>query len=498
MCSWNDWKDWDDGYDSDVHGPSYSAYVAQHPPKHPLPAVGVPEDLCEEYKKLKMEFASTARFRLGQYAPFVLFQKKALEQGCKACPNFLCPHGVQLLDNFHNRAASNDGKATECKSCCNPAQQAAEENFRTKRKLDISHALSEKKSKCMGHTEDEAMAWLQPKLEKWINVQVCPELRRGDFAVRFADWTNDVGIQMHLPVQLKSSTGTPDFSSCCGYSDMLLVLVNTERKENGDVTRTLWWCWGDDVVHKSGGLHANDRGQVALGNERFLEPKSESDLPELVREMEKRSELRRSWPEIWLDLNSKKPRKEMIYMMAMDQISPVLIKSGYSTVVDCTWFDLLTQVKGAHAVRGEANVCHMIHSCPDRPYHIRDGIQLLVEPLIVKSGDNFYLLYARQPLHELLRHKVFGHNGYEELPAHPGRSRITVPLGKNNGWMHDKKPKQGNSKTAWLTDTEFGWNKPVLLTPRQDYTSDRIGDWLTLDLLNEVAHVAARPDLCPV
>jgi hypothetical protein len=29
MCSWNDCKDWDEGYDSDVHDMSYSAYVAQ-------------------------------------------------------------------------------------------------------------------------------------------------------------------------------------------------------------------------------------------------------------------------------------------------------------------------------------------------------------------------------------------------------------------------------------------------------------------------------------
>ena len=118
--------------------------------------------------------------------------------------------------------------------------------------------------------------------------------------------------------------------------------------------------------------------------------------------------------------------------------------------------------------------------------------------MIVKSGNDFFLLFALQPLHELLTHGIFAHDGYDGLPAHPGQSRITLPFGNYNYWMHGTKPKREHPSTKWLTNTEFGWNKPFLLTPREDYTSDRIGDWLSLDLLNEVAHVAVRPDLLPI
>ena len=105
----------------------------------PKEVVLIPEEDRTRYAALVKEFDGTEKFRLGQYAPFKKFQADLREKGFKACANLTCPHGVQPLANFNNRAASTiDGKAACCKSCSKPLTKGFEKAARNKRKLEIA------------------------------------------------------------------------------------------------------------------------------------------------------------------------------------------------------------------------------------------------------------------------------------------------------------------------------------------------------------------------
>ena len=168
------------------------------------------------------------------------------------------------------------------------------------------------------------------------------------------------------------------------YSDMLLVPVNTERKENGDVTRTLCGVGAMRSCTRAVSCMSTDRADLSW-RRTVSEPKSESD-----RTRSRDGEiLRRPWPEIWLDLN-KEATQEMICMMAMDQLSRLDQPfDGHRLHVQ---FDA---VKCADAERGEANLCHEKHGSRNGRAHSR-RIEQFVEPGIVKSGT-LLLAHARHP-----------------------------------------------------------------------------------------------------
>ena len=71
--------------------------------------------------------------------------------------------------------------------CSRSRQQAEEKKAKEKRKLDVSNALSQKKSKNNGAVEDEAMVGSCRGLEELINVQVGVEPARDSGASRRLD-----------------------------------------------------------------------------------------------------------------------------------------------------------------------------------------------------------------------------------------------------------------------------------------------------------------------
>ena len=168
-------------------------------------------------------------------------------------------------------------------------------------------------------------------------------------------------------------------------------------------------------------------------------------------------------------------------MLAMDQIGKVTISPGNQTAVDCHWFNLATQVKTAERT-GKANTGHRKNGVNCRPYSDTDGIEQLVECLIVASDGDYYLLHAVQPLDALVEHGVFA------TEESAGSTGLTVPWGGYAEWITGSPPLRPQKHNAWLQGPTYGWRTPVRLTPNE---------YLTADLLAEVAHVAAKPAAIP-
>ncbi len=188
--------------------------------------------------------------------------------------------------------------------------------------------------------------------------------------------------------------------------------------------------------------------------------------------------------EIWLDMRGKNQRKEMVGMLAMEQVGEVKYPAGCSTAVDCLFHGQPTQVKtynvGDGRGNGNADIVRGSGGANERPYSSADGIQQLVELVIVKSGEAFYLLYAMQQLEALIEHGVFAHGDSR------GSKSISVPLKDYKEWLTGKR--YVRTDFPWLLDKEHGFRHPVRL---------RETDYLTRALLEEVAYTAKNPELMP-
>ena len=177
----------------------------------------------------------------------------------------------------------------------------------------------------------------------------------------------------------------------------------------------------------------------------------------------------------------KTQRKEVAMMLAMDQISKVSIAPGNQTSIDCKWFNLETQVKTA-SFTGHARASHNKNGVKWQPYSDMDGVEQLVECLIVESDGDYYLMHAVQPLQKLVEHGVFATGDLT------GRAVITVPWGDYAEWVTGASARRVLNYYAWLQGPTYGWRAPVRLTPNS---------YLTSELLAEVAHVAKNPAAMP-
>ena len=351
------------------------------------------------------------------------------------------------------------------------------------------------------------MGWLKGTLEGWfpdIEVVVLPELRHADFAVRFQHWPE----HLYLPVQLKASGpyktggilfpndslqdyrrdgeiqrvgGRASFGQCSGYDGLAMMFVKT-RMEAGHTYRTLWWAWGEQVTPGSK-THVDENPNGILGN---IDPKplpwsTDAKPPELDAMLRNPGPARlQSFREIWLDIRHKSQRKEMVEMLAMEQVGEVKYPKGYSTAVDCLFRGQPTQVKTYDPKRESLKMVRGSRGANERPYSSADGIQQLVELVIVKSGEAFYLLYAMQQLEALIEHGVFAHGDSS------GQEEIRVPLGPYKKWLTGTPFVRTGS--PWLLGPEHGFRPPVLL--RETYPLSRA-------LLEEVAYTAKNPEWMP-
>ena len=134
------------------------------------------------------------------------------------------------------------------------------------------------------------------------------------------------------------------------------------------------------------------------------------------------------------------------------------------------------------STRGHAGTNHCKKGVSGQPYSDTDGIEQMVECLIVQSDNDYYLMYATQPLDKLIEHAVFATEG------RTGRTRIALSWGAYAEWITGSPATRVRKRNAWLQGPTYGWRTPFKLTPNE---------YLTVDLLAEVAHVAADPSKMP-
>ena len=182
-----------------------------------------------------------------------------------------------------------------------------------------------------------------------------------------------------------------------------------------------------------------------------------------------------------MEVENKDQRKEVAMMLAMHEISEVVIAPGNQSAIDCKWKGRATQVKTAKA-DASLRACHRKNGVRSQSYSDTDGIEQLVGCLIVESDGDYYLLHAVQPLDALVEHGVFASD------ENAGRMSISVPWGCYAEWITGVPTKHFRKVSAWLQGPTYGWRTPVRLTPNS---------YLTAELLAEVAHVAANPAAMP-
>jgi hypothetical protein len=194
-----------------------------------------------------------------------------------------------------------------------------------------------------------------------------------------------------------------------------------------------------------------------------------------------------------MELKHASHRKEVVGMRTIGFVTghSVTFTAGNQTSVDCTIDNRATaQVKGFKLKKGSANAHHIVNGVAGQPYHVRDGLDLLFEYLIVKSGADFYFLYAVQPRRVLMKHGIFAHDGTKKLQPSIGQSSIHIPLDDElNLWLIGRTKRPPNKCTTWLQNPLYNFTNPVKVT------ADEIGvpQWW----LEEAAQPAANPAAFP-
>ena len=475
----------------------------------------------KEYKNVRQLFEASNFRDLGRFAPFQILQSKLQNIDQKACSSLSCPHGIHPRSAFYRKSTSKDGLRPCCKYCSDGTGMKARVEAGHKRNREVQlNNVNAKVARKTGAVEDEAIKWIKEQFEHWfvdegMTLQITPEFRNADLGIHLKDWQTAGQSKLFLPVQVKSSGsldmqgrkvpnnslhhqsagGSARFAKCSGYKGCLMLFVKSRMNVHNTTERTIWWCWGEDVTkHEvfegtADGTSSNHgykktRGLLIVDDKKWLNAWTGEPRPtSFIDFIRSRNDVLRPWKSLWLDVRAKDQRKEMISMLCLEQVGSIDIPIGFQTAIDCTFLGKNTQVKCLPCSSGTANASHRIDGIKTRPYCSSDGVDQLVEVLIVKSNATFFLMFAVQPREKLIEHGIFSSR------ESAGQTTITVPFGKYCKWLKGEAAARSYSSTEWLVDTEYGWQQPVKLVPN---------DWLTTDMLNEVAHVAARPDLSPV
>ena len=89
-----------------------------------------------------------------------------------------------------------------------------------------------------------------------------------------------------------------------------------------------------------------------------------------------------------------------------------------------------------------ADAGHNVNSARDQAYSEHGPIDGLIETLVIKSSERFWLLHARQPRHALLTHGIMKHAGYRGRKPSTGQCKISVPLGEYSMWLTGEEPQR--------------------------------------------------------
>jgi hypothetical protein len=470
------------------------------PPAHP----------AIERAKKKQEFAdrrahivaNMGRYKwLGQIPEYKTLVEDCAAYGWKPCTSLACTHPIKELGEFFNKGP--DGKQSYCKACTHGeggAARLAAGKEAKQRAHEVVQATKTIVPRFM--VENEASDHLKEVLSmRGVVFEKTLEFRRADAGVK----PMTVVADAYTRVQVKSDgaydeTGAPkpnnphcgkgggraSFHLCKGYKDMWMLFVKTRLAADGTRVRKYWLVEGEDVDNDQ--LHENADGM--LGPKRFA-PVSIDYVAETLLRLTLPTA---SMATLNIELRLADHRKEVTGMRAIGFVTghSVTFTAGNQTSVDCTIDNrAAAQVKRFNLKAGYACASHKVNGVKNQPYHAtRDGLDLLFEYLIVKSGADFYFLYAVQPRRKLIKHGIFAHDGTRKLSPSIGQSSITIPFDDELSlWLIGQTKKRPDKRIAWLRNPLYNFTNPVKITAAE------IG--VPPEWLEEAAQPAANPAAFP-
>jgi hypothetical protein len=240
------------------------------------------------------------------------------------------------------------------------------------------------------------------------------------------------------------------------------VFVKSRLDADGEtVARSVWVCNGGDDV---GSDQANENSNGTLGKNRI----ALGSVDELVAAIEASTLPRMTLEDINLEVVQDSQRKEATLMLSLRVDGFVVeFEPGNQGTVDCFVNGVPTQVKTYNLHSGQANAGHRVNGEQCQPYGALDGIEQLLEAMIVKSNGKYYLLYAIQPLHALLYKGTFAHlTEFCGQPKSPGITNIRPPLQIYERWLTgDTSTANTDKRIAWLNKSAYNWRLPVEIQP---------------------------------
>ena len=446
------------------------------------------------------------RITLGKAPAFKTLNEELKELDLKACTSWVCPDPIQSTARFPKHAASLDGLHSHCKLCNTEEGARARIDAGKRAKMAVANAIAAEDDKqSTSDIENVASDLLILEMAaREIELSKTEEFRTADGGARLVGSMVDLWLQVQLktngpfkkdgtpfPNDSSHDGGVAIFHGCKkkGYKDILMIFIKTRIDADGKRVYKVWACKGADITTDDPTENVNG----TLGPKR-IEPLALNTIDALdaLAERIKTSTLPRvTWEHMFLDVTAQDHRKEIVLMLATRATgADVVFLFGNQTSVDCHVDVVPNQVKTYTIATGKANAGHIVKGHPARAYTANDGIECLREAAIVKSGDKYYLLYAVQPLHELLVHGIFAHDGYRGLSPSPGQSSISIPLGIFGEWLKGKEcVKEVNEPSKWLEKTAFGFRRPIEIKP---------GEYgIPIEWLKEAAQEAADPSEFP-
>ena len=435
---------------------------------------------------------------LGSFPAFKEFASELEAHNLKACTSWVCAHPIKKTSQFSKHG---DGLQSFCKPCASGEQGRASGAAAKRAKTAVANVVAADDDKQSNiDIEDVASNWLIAEMAvRGIELPKNGEFRTADNGAREAGSTDDSWLQTQLkangpfktdgtplPNDRSNHGGVAQFSDCKKdtYAGMLMMFVKTRIADaEGNRVYTVWAADGGDVTNEQ----LNERTDGTLGPNRL----PQITLDTLAMRIRTSVLPRVTWTHMFLGVTKEEHRKEIVLMLATRATgSTVVFPVGNQTSVDCHVDGVAEQFKTFNVASGLANAGHSVKGHRARAYTENDGIERLREGLIVKSGDAYYLLYAHQPLHELLVHNIFAHDGYRGQPKSPGQCGISPPLGIFQNWLKGGKRKQAVShQCKWLEKPAFGFRRPIEIKPGEHGIPTK---WL-----EEAAQEAVNPNAFP-
>lgn len=404
----------------------------------------------------------------------------ALKHGLKICGSQICSKGgVVPVVNFNkDKHALVDGLQAKCSSCNKNPVGVAEANAERKCIAGELTAVREHKAS-QSAVEDMARVLLfAALLARGVDSFAANEHRKADMGSRFASWAEG----LWSPIQIKSdgvfkedgttpkpnntsashtNSGLASFQHCMGYDkngygEMLMIFIRTRFNPDTNEEEVRYWvCNGDDIAKST--LHELTCGDLTGG----IKECSIDDI--VARIANAPAKWRQTREVINLQVDHMNHRKEITAMMALKAAGfDVQFEPGNQTACDCFLDGAATQVKTLNLAVGKAGACHSKNGVANQPYTAEDGIEQMCVVMVIEWSGRFFLMYAIQPLHQLLLNGVFAHDGYHGKKPSSGKTVLSVPLQIFSRWLTGSSPQQKlDPKVKWLTGPAYGWRVPV-------------------------------------